>query len=526
MEKRQIVNIVNFVRGFDPRTEDDLTLPVREQIALMRRHGLKGTFLLQYDALCNPAFADLVRTLEPNQFELGVWLEMVEPLAERAGIPWKGRYAWDWQARYGFSVGYTPEEREALIDALFEGFKEQFGFYPRTLGSWAFDAHTLDYAAGRFGLDAACNCKEQWGTDGYTIWGGYYGQGYYPSKRNALCPAQTAERQIGVPVFRMLGADPVYQYDCGLDYSVQREDGAQGVVSLEPVYSGDGGGGGNPDWVEWYLQENFNGDCVTFGYTQAGQENSFGWPAMEKGLRDQFARFEALQAAGKLTVETMGETGRWYKESFSETPPAAITAHDDWKRTGRKSVWYCSKNYRINLYAEDGCFWIRDLYLFRDDYPERYLDKTCNSDQLTYDNLPVADGNRFSGNGVRGGLYPVLPGFPDGLPFAAMTYAEAANSATVSFTGGPADVVFHLSEDGVRVETPKDAELSFELRYAPGAAGQPDINHTSDKDLDFAYEGYAYRIQLEQGRAADERTLHPEEGLLSFNLAANRKGGK
>ena len=47
MNKRQIVNIVNFIRDVEPRGPVDLVEPVREQIALMKRLGLRGTFLLQ-----------------------------------------------------------------------------------------------------------------------------------------------------------------------------------------------------------------------------------------------------------------------------------------------------------------------------------------------------------------------------------------------------------------------------------------------------------------------------------------------
>ena len=155
---------------------------------------------------------------------------------------------------------------------LFEKFKEVFGYYPRVFGSWLFDSYTIRYISDKYGLDAICNCKEQYGTDGYTLWGGYYGQGYYPSRTNCFMPAQTKEEQIPAPLFRMLGSDQVYQYDFGMD----RDSGAagvQGVITLEPVYCGNSGGGGVPKWVDWYLRENFNGECLSFGYTQAGQGN-------------------------------------------------------------------------------------------------------------------------------------------------------------------------------------------------------------------------------------------------------------
>ena len=178
MKKRQITNIINFIRGVEPRTEMDLIKPVKEQILLMKKYNFKGTFLIQYDALCNSEFTNILSELDPAMFEIGVWFEVVQPLVEKAGLKWTGRYPWDWYAHCGFSVGYTKRERESFVDILFEDFKKCFGYYPKSFGSWAFDAHTLNYANEKYGLDAACNCKDQWGTDGYTLWGGYYNQAY------------------------------------------------------------------------------------------------------------------------------------------------------------------------------------------------------------------------------------------------------------------------------------------------------------------------------------------------------------
>ena len=49
---RQIVNIINFIRGCEPRCEVDLYEPVRQQLALLRKHDLPGTFLIKgLDAL-------------------------------------------------------------------------------------------------------------------------------------------------------------------------------------------------------------------------------------------------------------------------------------------------------------------------------------------------------------------------------------------------------------------------------------------------------------------------------------------
>jgi hypothetical protein len=127
-----------------------------------------------------------------------------------------GRYPWDWHANVGFSVGYTPEEREKLVDVYMKDFKNIYGYYPKSVGSWYIDAHTLKYMYKKYGIVASCNCRDQIGTDGYTLWGGYWNQAYYPSVKNAYMPAQTETNQIPVPVFRMLGCDHVPQYDAKL----------------------------------------------------------------------------------------------------------------------------------------------------------------------------------------------------------------------------------------------------------------------------------------------------------------------
>lgn len=231
---------------------------------------------------------------------MGGWWEITQPHVEAAGMEWRGAYPWDWHANVGFSSGYEPQEREKLVDTYMAKFKEVFGRYPASVGSWFIDARTLQYMADRYGIVASCNCRDQVGTDGYTLWGGYWNQGYYPSKLNAYMPAQTRDGQIGVPVFRMLGSDPINQYDSGIG------EPAQGVETLEPVYES---GGGNPRWIDWFFGMMTEGECLAYQYVQAGQENSFTWPRMQRGLEYQVRVIDSLSRAGKLTVQTLAETG-------------------------------------------------------------------------------------------------------------------------------------------------------------------------------------------------------------------------
>ncbi len=500
---RQIINIVNFIRAVEPREYVDLLRPVKEQIKLMKKHSLKGTFLLQYDALILDEYVELLKDLDPEQFELGVWYEVVQPLVEGCGLVWRGRFPWDWHTHCGFPVGYSKPEREKLIDLLYQRFKAVFGYYPRVFGSWLFDTHTARYVADKYGADAFCNCKEQYGTDGYTLWGGYYGQGYYPSRKNVFLPAADPENQISVPLFRMLGSDQVYQYDYRIDPD-RTEPVMQEVISLEPAYHDRGGG--CKRWVDWYLKENFNGECLSFGYAQAGQENSFGWDRMKDGLAYQFAEFERLQNEGRLTVETLGETGRWYKSTYPQTPPSAITAHSAYD-SDKTSVWYSSRYYRVNLYTDQSAFRIRDLHIFSDNCPDIYEDTVCTENCAVYEALPVIDGNRYTGKGVLAG------GYIDGVSADGMVFTDNGDgSARVSY--GSLEVV--LSEKGLRITAP--SPFTLENRIGIGGDHLPEVTSRTESELCLRYRGTPYRIKAVLGRFADDGRVMSDGNVLELSF--------
>lgn len=490
--KRQIVNIVNFVRAVEPRCEVDLVGTVRQQIRLLDEYHLPATFLLQYDALVRPEYVDLMKSLDPERYELGIWYEIVRPLTEDSGIPWRGKTDWDWHTDCGFSVGYPTEERIRLVDTAFEKFRELFGYFPRVFGSWLFDSETAAYVSRKYDCDAFCNCKEQFGTDGYTLWGGYYGQGYYPARDNVFLPANRPENRLSTPLFRMLAADPVRQYDFGL--SPELGSGRiQGVVTLEPVYPE---AGGSENWVDWYLRENFNGECLSFGYAQAGQENSFGWQAMEKGLRLQFERFCRLSEAGQLEIETLGQTGRWYRASFSDTPLSLITAHSAYDDPEVCSVWASSKYYRVNFYGDRGSLRIRDFQIFDDRLIDDYLESPCRTKAAIFRALPVIDGNLFSGGGIlAGGFFrsEKVPALPSELTFEELGDGRAARLGYGGYT-------VDIEERGFTVAS--GSPFSIEIRYQHESEWLPELLEIGERRITLSSRGVEYSIELERGSVA------------------------
>jgi hypothetical protein len=493
---KAIFNIINFIRGVEPRYEIDLVGTVERQIDLIQGHGLPATWLLQYDALIDPRFRAAMEKLDDRQ-EIGMWFEIVQAQVEKAGLKWRGRpgFPWDWHAHVGFSAGYTPSEREALADAAMDEFHSAFGKYPTSVGSWFMDAHILGYLHDKYGVISSCNCRDQWGTDGYTMWGGYFSQAYYPSRKNAFVPAQTADEQIPIPIFRMLGSDPIYQYDASI------QDNGQLVVTLEPSCEI---GGNSPEWVRWFFDTTINSPALTFGYAQVGQENSFGWTSMQKGLTDQVGLLAEIAKKDAARVETLETSARWYRSTYDVTPASAVTALSDWKNEGRSSVWYSSRFYRINLFWEEEKLRIRDIRLFDQDYSERYLTEICRKPPSIYDTLPVLDGMLWSDEETSAGLR-LMETLPDGsekeLPSGKPVVTESGEDLIVEWECRPGVTARVTCSPGSwSISVTGCDSWALDMTWAE-SKGVPITEVTSEK-LSFKYEGFPYAIRTASGSFA------------------------
>lgn len=525
----RIINIVNFIRQTDYRVEDadrKLYETVCRQVELVNRYDLPATFLLEYDALINPLYQKLLKTKLRNGAEIGAWWELTQPHIEAAGLKWRGEHPWVSHANIAFSTGYTKEERERLVDVYMRKFKDVFGTYPKSVGSWYIDAHTLAYMHDRYGIEASCNCKDQIGTDGYTLWGGYWNQAYYPSRLNAYMPAQTGAGQIPVPVFRMLGSDPIYQYDDGLGNE------RQGVISLEPVYKH---AGMNRKWVDYFFDALTDGPCLAFGYAQAGQENSFTWDNMRAGLEMQMPLIDSLQRAGKVRVETLGESGRWFRKRFPLTPATAVTTVSDVRGEGNKTVWYDSRYYRANLLWEKGRFRFRDIHLFDERFKSEYLDTPGTGDRFLFYTLPFVDGFMWSKGEDRAGLSLVRTG-SDGhaeeLRLDSPEVKERGRSVLEVRGNDQYGDTFRITlhDDRIEVSSPdadKDVAWALQLHAAPGT--ELPFTDVGGKSANAVFCGHSYSVTCSEGRfekaaEGDSHVLRiiPDNGKITIDCAVRQ----
>ncbi|MCD9017321.1 hypothetical protein [Parachryseolinea silvisoli] len=498
-DQPKIVNIVNFIRLLEPRdpkiTEDVLYQTVVKQVAILKKYKLPGTFLLQYDALMDGRYQKLLNGLDTTDFEIGAWWEIPQPMVEKAGMKWRGRYPWDWHADIGFSTGYTPEEREKLVDVYMSDFKSIFGYYPKSVASWFIDAHTLNYLYQKYKIVASANCKDQYGTDGYTLWGGYWNQAYYPSKINSYMPAQTEQNQIPVPVFRMLGSDPVRQYDQGLGHA------RQGVITLEPVY---GDAGGDATWVNWFFKEFVNGASMEFAYTQAGQENSFTWEGMAKGYEIQMPLIARLRDEKKVRVETLAASGKWFKEHYKLTPATAVTISEDMPGSDKKTVWFNSRFYRLNLLWESNTLRIRDIHLFNEKLPSIYETQKAASNECSFFTLPFVDGYLWSDRAKLAGLR--LKAIKDGKEISI----EGANPVVTDAVKGKlhirwplksfkGSIEIDMDEKELQLKMKGDQSIKWFLDLTTAANGKLPFVDVKEHQVDCEFEGMKYSVGSKQG---------------------------
>jgi hypothetical protein len=125
---------------------------------------------------------------------------------------------------------------------------------------------------------------------------------------------------------------------------------------------------------------------------------------MSKGLEIQFPLIAGLRNEHKLRVETLAESGQWFRENYKTTPATSVTINEDIGDSDIKTVWFNSRFYRVNLLWEKGTLRFRDIHLFDEDLVSDYLTAKGTSNQCNYFTLPLVDGFNWSSKEKTAGL--------------------------------------------------------------------------------------------------------------------------
>ena len=506
MKKTAIVHIYNFIRMSHTEPSrflfDDFD-SLRRILILVKQYGFPGTYALKYDALMEPRYQELLKEYLDENDELGAWWEITEPLCRKAGVSFhdtRMEVEYDDRVDSAYCLGYTPADRKKIVDAYMEDFYAVFGRYPANIGAWVMDSVTIGYAREKYGVQAACICRDQIATDGFTLWGGWPNGVYFPSRDNAFLPASSDEKQLDIPVFRLLGPDPIYNFEANVRGGVM-----QGVFTMEPAWLP----GRDPKFVGGYFDSMTEEDALGIQYVQVGQENNFLWENIRPGLEIQLQRMEQLVRAGKIRVETMGATARWFREQYRRTPPATFQVSGDWSGHGLCAQWYASVNYRIGLLGEEGKLRIRDLFVYREDYECRYLHDRIHERQSLFDALPV--------------MWPQFWGGREDRPFIRLVDETGCEP-----TG---EIVYDtIDESTARARLLGHAELVMDQRgvtitgpYSLKFDRLPVLKQIRGREVCMEHEGFAYSFTVDRG-IPEGLTIVPEDGVirLVFGLDPGR----
>ncbi len=372
------ISIVNPVRGSDFW---DLKEKPSEAVAgereILSNYQISSTWLLRFDALKDEQIKKLLLTTND---EKGLLLEITSSLTTQAGVNYHQSDSWHNPASV-FLTGYTPKEREKLIDTAFEEFKKTFGFYPKSVGAWWVDSYSITYMEKKYKIDAVLIVSDQYSTDNYQIWGQYFSTPYYPAKRNTLIPAQSIDSKLNVVVMQWAARDPINGYGNSVYES---------TFSLQPN-----------DYIDYHdLTSNYfsklidiytNQDLNKFNHLVVGLENSYSWNKYKEEYKKQIESLVDKRNKGKLTFLNMQKFASWYKERFPEISPEHIIFASDPLGSDKKAVWFMNLHYRVGwFFNQDGSVF-RDVREYSDGSEEPCYKKACQTLQFAMEAKGVLD---------------------------------------------------------------------------------------------------------------------------------------
>lgn len=374
------VTIVNPIRGRDfwDHKFDPLNTPVN-QYRKINSLNLEATWLVRYDALKDEKIVEFLKSLNPKQ-EVGIFFEVTPSLTQDAAVNYNQSENWHY-AKSILLTGYNPPDRIKLMDTAVNRYKELFGKNPKSVGAWWIDASSLAYLKDKYQIETSLDVADQFSTDGYQVWGQYWSVPFYPSKANALMPAQSANQSLDLVMIQWAHRDPFNGYGNGVfesTYSVQAND----------YILHDLGIGYFSKLLDIYPQ-------ITIGL-----ENDFDYQKFGPEYERQVETVSQKASQNQLEVRTMSSFAQNYKSSYPEISPSVLINAADPLGTEGRVVWYQTPKYRVGWFYGPYGSVIRDLREFNDSNEEECLKKSCDSLKLAFSSVSSIDEVNFGSRWV------------------------------------------------------------------------------------------------------------------------------
>lgn len=353
-EDNKFVTIVNPVR-ISKYTKNPAE-SVRSEYSVIKKYNLPATWLLTYDALNDREIISEVKKMDKNQ-EFGVFLEITSLFSESVGVEYNETGSWH-HANSVFLSGYTQEERIIFINKIFEKYREVFGSYPKSIGSWWTDGYSLSYIKEKYGVVVNLVCADQFSTDNYQLWGQPWQTPYYPTKLHPAIPASNIENKLDLVNIQWAPRDPLNGYNSSL-YSTQ--DYLVTENSLDTEYF--------KNLLGVYL-DNQESD---FAQITVGLESDLDPGAYLREFPKQMSVVKEYEDLG-VNVVTMSDFANQYQKLYPDISPNTKIKSKDLLNSGVDAYWFTSSHYRL-FYTHnknEDSFVVRDIRIYSDNLVDPY----------------------------------------------------------------------------------------------------------------------------------------------------------
>ncbi len=330
----RMVTFVNPIRDRSLWVDNSL-MPLREQKKILSKYNFRATWLLSYDSLDDQGVVEEIQTYKDDEY--GIFLEVSQQLAKNSRTGYRIDKPWYFSNNI-FLSAYSQNERKRIINKLFGSFKKKFGYNPKTVGAWWIDGFSLEYMKNKYGIENVMIVSDQKTTDGYGVWGQWWGWPYRANTRNVLVPSKD-QGQITVIQWAQRHPNLAF-YGQGKEvsnYSLQANDYTS--LGLSEDYF--------VNTANYYL------DCDnSFGQITIGMETGMEGYKYINEYDEQLKQISDM----KINDMTINEFGNWLKDRWTSIDE--IRFGEDGKK------WTLTKNQRTNEYLGENL--VYPDYVFSD----------------------------------------------------------------------------------------------------------------------------------------------------------------
>jgi len=328
----------------------------RLQQEIAHKNGLKTTIQMTYASLYNDECIELAKK---HHAEFG----------DEIGHTFLGVNCKEFRDKYQskeLAMWLFPMDmKKRIVEDSFERFKEVFGFYPTSTGSYFMDAELINHIKKKYPMveAAVATCFEEgpkvfrhanysW----YTLMDGSPWTAWIPSKKNTHAIAEDEEDDIGIVAMPHLSRDLLAIMDNSGDmFGTHPQNIIRGLI-----YEGDR----LPymyNLVDQYqVMKKFNkGYSYNLVYVGPGWMGKSGrwecdYRVLKKSYEDFLAYYGKLKQEGKVEDMTMTEFAGWYRGNQPRSGPHCGLWKDILYGTKNQAFWYADSKFRVQIDLKQG----------------------------------------------------------------------------------------------------------------------------------------------------------------------------